>query len=53
MKQYGSKKKKRREEYLQRETKRKMERERLANYNKVMREGDIEQMAAVMGIKLR
>jgi hypothetical protein len=55
MKNYGSKKKKRRAEYLERETRRKLEQERLKNYNRVMKDKNstIEDMAAVMGIPLR
>jgi hypothetical protein len=50
---YGSKKQKRHAEYLERKFKRDTEKKRIENYNKVMREGNIEQMAAVMGIPLK
>ena len=55
MKHYGSKKKKRRAEYLERETKRKMGQEQLKNYYSVMNDKNstIEDMAAVMGIPLK
>lgn len=50
---YGSKKKKRKAGYLNRKLKRDMEKKRIENYNKVMREGTIEEMAAVLGIPLK
>ena len=53
MKDYGSKKKKRRAEFEARKFKREQEKKRIENYNKVMREGNIEQMAAAMGIPLK
>ena len=55
MKDYGSKKKKRLTEFEKRKLKRDMEKKRIENYNKVMRDksSTIEDMAKVMGIPLR
>ena len=55
MKNYGSKKKKRRAEYLERETRRKMKQEGLKNHYSVMKDKNstIEAMAAIMGISLK
>jgi hypothetical protein len=52
-KNYGSKKAKKRAEFEEREFARKKEKERIKNYNKVMREGTLEEMSNVMGIKLK
>jgi len=55
MKNYGSKKKKRRAEYEAREFKRQQEKKRIENYNRINRDKNstMEEMAAVMGIPLR
>jgi len=49
----SSKKKKRREEFLKREAKRRLEKEELRRWEKAIESGDIEEMAAAFGIKLR
>lgn len=55
MKDFGSKKKKRRAEFEARKLKKDMEKKRIENYNRVMRDKNstIEEMAAVMGIPLK
>jgi hypothetical protein len=53
MKDYGSKKKKRYMRFLERENKRKQEKISQESYSKIMRTGNIEEMAKAMGIKLR
>jgi hypothetical protein len=53
MKDYGSKKKRRRAEFLKRKGAKEQEKLRTENYNRVMREGNIEQMAEAMGVKLK
>lgn len=49
----SSKKKKRREAWLKREAKRNQKRELNKRYNEAMRSGNIEEMAAAMGVKLK
>ncbi len=49
-KQYSSKKKKRRAEYLERETRREMERKRIERFNKTT---DIEEAARLLGVPLK
>ena len=55
MKNYGSKKKKRRAEFESLKFKREQERKRVENYNRVMRDKNstMEEMANVMGISLK
>jgi hypothetical protein len=55
MKDFGSKKKKRRADFEARKFKREQERKRIENYNRVMRDKNstMEEMAAVMGIPLK
>ena len=49
----SSKKKKRREAWLKREAMRNQKRELNKRYNEAMRSGNIEEMAAAMGVKLK
>jgi hypothetical protein len=53
LKDYGSKKKKRKAEYEKRKAQKDQEKLRIENYNRVMREGNIEQKATAMGLKLK
>ncbi|MHB8362431.1 MAG: hypothetical protein ACYDBX_02325 [Patescibacteria group bacterium] len=53
MNTYGSKKKKRYAEYLQREAKREQLKKQKDRYNEIMRKGNIEEMATIMGIRLK
>lgn len=49
----SSKKKRRLEEYLKRQAKRDAEKKRVEDYKKALNEGNLEEMAKAMGIKLK
>ena len=53
MKQYGSKKAKRRAEYNKRQAQRERDKQEAERRNKIMRTGRIDQVAELFGIKLK